>query len=113
MKWRHAWPGALLLFQSATAYAQSPIPFGARASVALGLVGCRNVNTMNRVAELIIMKDIQAAVSLATREGQMCKLFEPGMRVIVEGFSAPHSLVCIRLSGDPDCYWFPSNYLHQ
>jgi hypothetical protein len=112
VRWSLAWLCAFLL-QSAPGHAQSPIPFGTRTSVALGLAGCRNLQTMNRMAELILQNDVQAAVALTIREGRMCRLFEPGMQVIVEGFSAPHSLVCIRLGGDPDCYWFPSNYLRQ
>lgn len=105
--------GCLVSLGVASSYAQSPIPLGTTAAVSLGLAGCRDIRTMNRMAELLIENDVTAAVTLAARAGPMCKLFEPGMKVLVERFSEPHSLVCIRLNGDPDCYWFPSNFLRH
>lgn len=87
------------------------IPFGANVTVVLALTGCRDLKTMNRLAELLIMGDTTAAVVLARRAGALCRFFEVGATAMAEAWSDPHSLVCIRPAGDPDCYWFPSNYL--
>jgi hypothetical protein len=66
---------------------------------------------MNRLAELLIMGDTQAAITLARRAGSACRFFEEGETAMAEGSVSRHALVCIRPAGDPDCYWYPSNYL--
>lgn len=104
---------SISLSSSDQAFAQNPFPYGSRATVSSALTGCRELDRMNRVAELILQNDIQAAVTLSLRAESQCRSFEAGTRVVVEGFSAPHALACIRLEGDPDCYWFPSNYLRR
>ena len=104
---------SISLSSSDQTFAQNPFPHGSRATVSAGLAGCRELDRMNRVAELILQNDIQAAVTLSLGAEARCRLFEPGTRVIAEGFSATHALVCIRSEGDPDCYWFPSDYLSR
>ncbi len=66
---------------------------------------------MNRIAELILEGDTEAAVKIGIRAGPICKIFEAETAVIKEQFSSLHSLVCIREKGNPECYWFPTNYL--
>lgn len=91
--------------------AAQEIPFGSNVVVALPLSGCTDVNVMHRLSELLIMNDVEAAVALARREGDRCRLFEAGMKAQAERSVRRHSLVCIRPRGEPDCFWYPSNYL--
>lgn len=107
----HIVAAAMVFATMEVAYAD--FPYGSPANVKLSLAGCRDLATMNRVAELILENDIEAAIKVAIRAGTGCRLFEEGEKVIVEEFSTPHSLVCIRVKGDPDCFWYPSNFLED
>lgn len=91
--------------------AAQEIPFGSNVVVVLPLSGCTDVNVMHRLGELLIMNDPDAAVALARRQGDRCRLFEAGMKAQAERSVRQHSLVCIRPRGEPDCFWYPSNYL--
>ena len=108
---RLALPLVLICFH--VAHAQRPFTQGMRAFVEYPFSGCRNVDTMNHIVELSLENDERAAAKLAIRSGADCRIFEKGQPVITEAFRARHSLICIRVSGDPDCYWYPANYLHH
>lgn len=74
-------------------------------------IACRLQADLDRAKELARQGDKAAAIAYASIRD--CRVVRAGDGGIVEDSSVRHGSTCVRASGDPFCYWFPSEFLAQ
>ncbi len=79
-------------------------------TISKAFLACKNLDDLDRVKKLALVdQDAKAAVKYGFSHG--CELQQPGKAFIIQDFAPFHGATCIRLSGDPDCVWYPSSLL--
>jgi hypothetical protein len=76
-------------------------------------VGCQDQGDEDRFKSLVRDGDKEAAVKFSDRKGDACTRMSPGMIGTVEDLSVFHGTSCLRLRGEPQCVWVPTEFVDK
>ncbi len=87
------------------------IPIGAKVITTGRWVACREQADLDRAKDLARQDDAAAATAYAASHG--CRVVKSGATGVAEDISVWHGSTCLRQPSEPDCYWFPTEFVRK
>ena len=89
-----------------------PIAVGSLVEIKQGFFGCPKQSDLKQIEILAFSRHDAAAASLY-RQSHSCPVLNKGEAVEVSDMASAKELLCIRWRSNPDCFWFPEQFVQQ